>query len=100
MGRIAKLGLFGWPKKQDWDFVYAALETVGIANLKKRQIGQLSGGQQQWMFIARTLAQEAELMLMDEPLTGLDTPSQESLLSFRLTQEPCSFSATSSHRRY
>lgn len=81
MGRIAKLGLFGWPKKRDWEFVHAALETVGIADLEKRQIGQLSGGQQQRMFIARSLAQEAELMLMDEPLTGLDAPSQEGLLS-------------------
>jgi manganese/iron transport system ATP-binding protein len=49
-------------------------------DLSKRQISQLSGGQQQRMFIARAIAQEAELMLMDEPLTGLDTPSQESLL--------------------
>jgi manganese/iron transport system ATP-binding protein len=81
MGRIAKLGLFGVPKKHDWDFVHSSLETVGIADLDKRQIGQLSGGQQQRMFIARALAQEAELMLMDEPLTGLDTPSQEGLLS-------------------
>lgn len=81
MGRIAKLGLFGWPKKRDWDFVQTALETVGMADLSKRQIGQLSGGQQQRMFIARALAQEAELMLMDEPLTGLDTPSQEGLLA-------------------
>lgn len=81
MGRIAKLGWLGWPKKRDWDFVHAALETVGMADLAKRQIGELSGGQQQRMFIARALAQEAELMLMDEPLTGLDTPSQEGLLA-------------------
>jgi len=81
MGRIAKLGWLGWPKKRDWDFVHAALETVGMADLAKRQIGELSGGQQQRMFIARALAQEAELMLMDEPLTGLDTPAQEGLLA-------------------
>lgn len=81
MGRIAKLGLFGWPKKHDWDFVRTALETVGIADLASRQISELSGGQQQRMFIARALAQEAELMLMDEPLTGLDVPAQEGLLS-------------------
>jgi len=81
MGRIAKLGWFGWPKKQDWEMVQDALETVNLANLSKRQIGELSGGQQQRMFIARALAQEAELMLMDEPLTGLDTPSQEKILS-------------------
>jgi ABC-type Mn2+/Zn2+ transport system ATPase subunit len=81
MGRIAKLGLLGWPKKRDWDFVQAALETAGLADLYSRQIGELSGGQQQRMFIARALAQEAELMLMDEPLTGLDTPAQEGLLA-------------------
>ncbi len=81
MGRSAKLGPFNFPKKRDWDFVGHALETVEIANLSKRQISQLSGGQQQRMFIARALAQEAELMLMDEPLTGLDTPAQEGLLN-------------------
>lgn len=81
MGRSAKLGPLNWPKIHDWGFVNHALETVEIANLANRQIGQLSGGQQQRMFIARALAQEAELMLMDEPLTGLDTPAQEGLLN-------------------
>ena len=80
MGRSAKVGLLGWPKKSDWNFVHHALETVELADLSKRQISELSGGQQQRMFIARALAQEAELMLMDEPLSGLDTPAQESLL--------------------
>ena len=80
MGRSAKLGPFNFPKKRDWDFVGHALETVDLANLSARQISQLSGGQQQRMFIARALAQEGELMLMDEPLTGLDTPAQEGLL--------------------
>ncbi len=81
MGRIAKLGPLNWPKKRDWDFVNRALETVALIDLSKRQIGELSGGQQQRMFIARALAQEAELMLMDEPLSGLDTPSQEGILA-------------------
>jgi manganese/iron transport system ATP-binding protein len=80
MGRSAKLGPLNWPRKRDWEFVKHALETVEISDLVSRQISQLSGGQQQRMFIARALAQEAELMLMDEPLTGLDTPSQEGLL--------------------
>jgi ABC-type Mn2+/Zn2+ transport system ATPase subunit len=81
MGRSAKMRPFVWPGKRDWELVRRALETVGLSDLAKRQIGQLSGGQQQRMFIARALAQEAELMLMDEPLTGLDLPSQEGLLS-------------------
>src|SRR5512144_155973 len=80
MGRSTKLGPLNWPHKKDWDYVQHALETVELSDLASRQIGQLSGGQQQRMFIARALAQEAELMLMDEPLTGLDTPSQEGLL--------------------
>ncbi len=80
MGRSAKLGPLNWPHRKDWEYVQHALETVDLSNLASRQIGQLSGGQQQRMFIARALAQEAELMLMDEPLTGLDTPAQEGLL--------------------
>jgi manganese/iron transport system ATP-binding protein len=80
MGRSAKLGPFNWPKKRDWEFVRQALEMVELSDLAERQIGMLSGGQQQRMFIARALAQEAELMLMDEPLSGLDTPAQEGLL--------------------
>ena len=89
MGRSAKLGPLNWPHKKDWDYVHHALETVELTNLASRQIGQLSGGQQQRMFIARALAQEAELMLMDEPLTGLDTPAQEGILSLldRLQKE-------------
>src|SRR5215213_8546282 len=81
MGRSAKLGLLNWPHKKDWEYVRNALEIVALSDPASRQIGQLSGGQQQRMFIARALAQEAELMLMDEPLSGLDTPSQEGLLN-------------------
>jgi ABC-type Mn2+/Zn2+ transport system ATPase subunit len=81
MGRSAKLGPLNWPRKKDWEYVQHALETVEIADLASHQIGELSGGQQQRMFIARALAQESELMLMDEPLTGLDAPSQEGILN-------------------
>jgi len=79
MGRVRRLGLFRWPKRNDWEFVNGALELVGMDHLAERQIGELSGGQQQRVFIARALAQEAELMLMDEPLTGLDVNSQDKM---------------------
>lgn len=81
MGRVRKMGLFRWPKRKDWGFVYNALDLVNMTHLAKRQIGELSGGQQQRAFIARALAQEAELMLMDEPLTGLDVKSQEDIFT-------------------
>lgn len=81
MGRIGKLGPFRWPHSQDWSRVYESLELVGLPHLARRQIGELSGGQQQRVFIARALAQEAELMLMDEPLTGLDIQSQEDIFT-------------------
>jgi len=80
MGRTAKMKPFIPPGKSHHNAVRHALETVEIQDLANRQIGQLSGGQQQRMFIARALAQEAELMLMDEPLAGLDDPAQEGLL--------------------
>ena len=79
MGRIGQLGLFRQPGKRDFAKVRECLDLVSITDLAKRQINELSGGQQQRMFIARALAQEAELMLMDEPLTGLDAPSQEGI---------------------
>jgi manganese/iron transport system ATP-binding protein len=79
MGRTAKMGLFKFPSKTDRRIVREMLEKVGMTDLADRQIGELSGGQQQRVFIARALAQEAELLLMDEPLTGLDMPSQEAI---------------------
>jgi manganese/iron transport system ATP-binding protein len=79
MGRIRKLGLFHWPKKRDWEFVNAALERVDLEEQRNRRISALSGGQQHRVFLAQALAQEAELILLDEPLTGLDFPSQEAI---------------------
>lgn len=80
MGRIARIGWLRFPGKHDWQHVNNALEIVKMEELGSRQIGQLSGGQQQRMFIARALAQEAELLLMDEPFAGLDIPSRDSIL--------------------
>jgi manganese/iron transport system ATP-binding protein len=79
MGRVGKMGLLRWPSRSDWAAVHQALEEVDLAAYVRRQISELSGGQQQRMFIARALAQEAELMLMDEPLTGLDLQSEEAI---------------------
>ena len=81
MGRINKMGPFLWPQSDDWDIVHRSLDFVGLSDLVNRQISELSGGEQQLMFIARALAQEAELMLLDEPLNGLDVPAQEKILS-------------------
>jgi len=77
MGRVGKLGLLRWPRRRDWEIVRESLRLVGMEELASRQIGELSGGQQQRVFIARALAQEAEILLMDEPFAGLDMPSQE-----------------------
>jgi ABC-type Mn2+/Zn2+ transport system ATPase subunit len=85
MSRARKIGFARWPSGKDWRAVQDALERVDMAKLSKRQIGELSGGQQQRVFLARALAQEAEVVLLDEPLTGLDTPSQQAM--FRILDE-------------
>jgi manganese/iron transport system ATP-binding protein len=85
MGRTGKLGLLRRPSHADWQIVDRALADVNLTAFAPRQISELSGGQQQRMFIARALAQEAELMLMDEPLTGLDANSQEDIFTILQT---------------
>ena len=79
MGRTGRLGLLRWPRRSDHQFVRECLELVDMADLADRRIGELSGGQQQRVFIARALAQEAQLMLLDEPFSGLDVNSQEEI---------------------
>ena len=80
MGRTSRIGLFRWARQVDREIVYRCLERVDGIDLIDKQIGELSGGQQQRIFIARALAQEADLLLLDEPLAGLDIPSQEKVL--------------------
>ena len=80
MGRVGQIGLFRWPRKQDWEIVRESLRRVGASNWAKKQIGELSGGQQQRVFIARAVAQGADLLLLDEPFSGLDILSHEAIL--------------------
>jgi manganese/iron transport system ATP-binding protein len=81
MGRVKQIGLFRWPRKRDWALVRECLERVQAGHLSKKQIGELSGGQQQRIFIARALAQGADLLLLDEPFSGLDAPGHEAILN-------------------
>jgi manganese/iron transport system ATP-binding protein len=80
MGRIAQMGWLRWQRPRDREIVQRCLAQVGMLDYANRQIGELSGGQQQRVFIARALTQEATILLMDEPFSGVDSPSQEAIL--------------------
>ncbi|MFC7336611.1 metal ABC transporter ATP-binding protein [Haloferula chungangensis] len=89
MGRYPQTGMFARFSKSDHDAVDAALETLDLVDLQNRQIRELSGGQQQRSFLARAIAQEAHVLLLDEPFTGLDRRASTQLAELleRLAQE-------------
>ncbi len=77
MGRYVHLGWFKRPSKDDRSAVDKAMETMEISHLADRQVGELSGGQQQRVMLARTLAHNADMLLLDEPLNHVDLSTQE-----------------------
>lgn len=80
MGRTAHLGAFASPTKKDASIVGAVLESLGIAPLAERPVTQLSGGERQLALVARALAQQPRLLVMDEPTAGLDFGNQVRIL--------------------
>ena len=80
MGRYGHMSLLRIPRAADRAAVDAALERVGMTALRKRQIGELSGGQKKRAFLARALAQGAEVILLDEPFTGIDLTTEQAIV--------------------
>jgi ABC-type Mn2+/Zn2+ transport system ATPase subunit len=86
MGRTGRLGWLRWPSKADRERVVAALKETGVYELRGRHIGALSGGQRQRVLLARMLARDGHLLLLDEPLTGVDAATQEQLMGLLRAQ--------------
>lgn len=81
MGRYAKVGLFNKPRRADRDIAMDCLRKVGMESFAHRQISQLSGGQQQRTFLARALAQQADIYFMDEPFSGVDAATEKTIIN-------------------
>jgi len=80
MGRYSYMNFMRKPNPVDYKIVEESLKKVGMDDLNNRQIGELSGGQKKRVFIARALAQESKILLLDEPFTGVDSKTQETIL--------------------
>jgi len=81
MGQYRVLGLMGRVRAEHRQRALACLERVGMTDFASRQIGQLSGGQQQRVFLARALAQNADLYLLDEPFAGVDAATEKAIIN-------------------
>ncbi|MCB1498668.1 MAG: manganese/iron ABC transporter ATP-binding protein [Bauldia sp.] len=79
MGRYGHMGMFRVPGAADHAAVESALARVGMSDFRKRQIGELSGGQKKRVFLARALAQDGRVILLDEPFTGVDIKTEEAI---------------------
>ncbi|MDR5615894.1 manganese/iron ABC transporter ATP-binding protein [Arsenophonus sp.] len=80
MGRYGKMGILRIPSQQDKQIVAEALARVDLTGLEQRQIGELSGGQKKRVFLARALAQEGKVLLLDEPFTGVDVKTENAII--------------------
>lgn len=84
MGRYGHMGPLRRPGPADREKAAGALSRVGMADFRKRQIGELSGGQKKRVFLARALAQEARIILLDEPFTGVDLKTEAAIIALLL----------------
>jgi len=80
MGRYGHMGFLRRPKKADHEAVNEALRRVSMQDFRTRQIGELSGGQRKRVFLARSLAQDGQVILLDEPFTGVDVKTEEQIV--------------------
>ena len=80
MGRYGYMNFLRIPSRADRDKVDEALERVGMSEFRERQIGELSGGQKKRVFLARALAQEGRIILLDEPFTGVDVKTEAAII--------------------
>jgi manganese/iron transport system ATP-binding protein len=85
MGRFGHMNILRIPKEKDYQAVEKALARVNMTDFKQRQIGELSGGQRKRVFLARSLAQNSSVILLDEPFTGVDVTTEEQII--RLLKE-------------
>ena len=81
MGRYGHMNFLRIPSRRDKEMVTQALRRVNMEAFRKRQIGELSGGQRKRVFLARALAQEGQVILLDEPFTGVDVTTEEQIIS-------------------
>jgi len=98
MGRYGHMGFLRRPRQADRDAVDEALSRVDMLDFKKRQIGELSGGQKKRVFVARALAQNGQIILLDEPFTGVDIKTEDAMVAlFRQLAEEGRLILVSTH---